>query len=216
MNVEIKYIALVLAGGIATWLYGLIMNPRNNWRREVVQKKSMREYMDNHGKKLMSFRSIGRSDIPFLKEMIRKNFSEIYPLDQMDIFDYELHSAFAEDWWGKPKYFLIETKEGTIAFGGFYHSAMDDGMYELTWINTDNKLRKLGVGRFLVEQLIKEIKKTSSCKEDLTILLSCKNHLINFYKKSGFKVALKKAAKEEVIMVLTFKHPVERIARDYY
>ena len=168
-----------------------------------MERKKRRE------EKEKSIRFIKKEDIPLLVEMGKENFSEIYPLNEMDCLQGELEDAFEEDWWGKPKYLVIEFMGVILGFGGFRHSAMDDGMYEIVWININNKFRGNNIGTFLMEKLIAEIKKTTSCKDDLTILLSCQNHLEKFYNKVGFKKILKKVSGKEMIMALNINTKVK-------
>jgi ribosomal protein S18 acetylase RimI-like enzyme len=150
------------------------------------------------------FRPIKKSDIPFLVDFGKINFSEIYKMDELECLLDELNLSFDEYVYQSPNFFMVELGDIILGFGGFFNSPMDDGLYEIVWINVNNKYRNQNIGSFIVENLINEIKQIETCKKDVTIILSCQNHLEKFYSGLGFSFMLKKASNNEILMGLSF------------
>ncbi len=168
----------------------------------INNKILYKEYIENKVEKERSFRSIRKEDLPILLKMAKENFNH-YPEDQIDSVEYELNAAFETEWWGLPKFFTIDFKGKILGFGGYQLSGLDYDCFELYWININKEYRGKGVGEFMVNKIINEIKKEPNYTTATTILLSCQDKLKKFYNKFGFKTILKKSNNEGLLMGIT-------------
>ena len=102
----------------------------------------------------------------------------------------------------RPTYLLLEDKKEILGFGGFSQSWADNMIYNLFWINIHPNFKGEGVGKRIVEALIKEVKKIKEPKAKM-IILSTK--IPSFYKKFGFRNITSKYDRDYVLMGMILK-----------
>ncbi|MES2213457.1 MAG: GNAT family N-acetyltransferase [Patescibacteria group bacterium] len=114
----------------------------------------------------MKIRLLQKKDITQAATIVGKNYNKKYQ-----------RSATLElkDMFGKsqvtPIYFVAEEKGKILGFAGFSQSWMDYSIWTIFWVNVLPNLQKQGIGKLLVDRVIKEIRKKKNAK---LILLSAK------------------------------------------
>ncbi len=133
----------------------------------------------------------------FELQLTKKELSDIKTEFEMAV-DY----AFKE----KPIYHIAFLSSGEIiGMIGYNQSMMDWQTFELYWLCVNEKYRGKGLAARLIGSIEDQIRIKINAGDPVTIILSCINDLIPFYKKNGYRVAIKKAGKQEVIMSKSFK-----------
>ncbi len=150
-------------------------------------------------------RPIKKEDVNECAAMAMESFgTNEYPKEQYDTMKEEFKAAFKKNWWGIPKYFVCEHKGKILGMGGYALSWLDWDTFEFFWLSVRKEYYGQGIGEALVKHREKEILKESAFKDDITIMFSCTKTVINYHKRNGYKVLIKKAAGKEVIMGKTF------------
>ena len=165
--------------------------PYYHWIRGQYDKKN-------------SVRPMRKEDIPICVQMAMESFEGKYPKEQFDTIEEEFMAAFSEDWWGRPRYFVCEYQGKILGMGGYALSWLDWDTFEFFWSCVRKGYEGNGIGKMLVEHREKEVLKDSAFKNDITIMFSCTREVVNYHKRHGYKVLLKKAGGKEVIMGKTF------------
>ncbi len=150
-------------------------------------------------------RPLQKKDIKECVSMTTESFGwDEYPKKQFDTIKEEFNAAFSKKHMSMPRYFVCECKGVIIGMGGYSFSWLDWDTFELFWLSVRKGYYNNGIGKALTKHLEKEILKQSAFKTDITILFSCTKSVINYHKRQGYEVVLKKAAGKEVIMGKTF------------
>jgi GNAT superfamily N-acetyltransferase len=135
----------------------------------------------------MKFRLLEKNEVNSVLKIVGKNYSEKWALaSKPEIFAMFNHKTL------NPRYFVVEDNNIIIGFGGYCTSWMDYNLREIFWINVLPEFQKKGVGRFLVNGIIEQIRrdKTSLDYKAKLVILTCKDYLVPFYKSFGFRKIL--------------------------
>ncbi len=127
----------------------------------------------------MKIRKAKPSDINQILKIIKSN-NPNYPIKQSRK---EISEMFSNSLI-KPNYLVVEEKKVIIAFGGFSRSWTDANIANIFWINVHKEFQRKGIGKKLIDEIIKNIIRFDKPKIKLIILSSNK---IDFWKKLGFK-----------------------------
>lgn len=146
----------------------------------------------------MEIRKAIKKDIPSLLRIIEIN-SPKYP---KNLAKKEIEEMFSKCL-HKPTYLVIEDNKEIVAFGGFIRSWIDDMIFNIFWVNTNNLHRNKGFGTKLIEGLINEIKNLKEKPKARMIVLSTK--IPSFYKKFGFNKIMNDYDKSYVLMAKNLK-----------
>lgn len=150
-------------------------------------------------------RPIEENDVDECVSMAMESFgTDTYPKEQFDSIREEFMAAFDKPWWGRPKYFVCEMDDKIVGMAGYVQSWCDWDTFEFFWLSVRKGYYGKGIGKALVEYREKEVMRQSAFKDDITIIFSCTNEVIEYHKKHGYKVLLEKAASKEVLMGKTF------------
>jgi ribosomal protein S18 acetylase RimI-like enzyme len=145
----------------------------------------------------MKLRLIREDEVVKASEIIARAFSnKTYKIKaQKEIEAMFLNHAV------KPKYLVAEEKGEILGLAGFSQSWMDWGIYEIFWVAVDTPYQRQGVGKTLVAEVVRMIKKQ---KGACLILLTTK-HSAFYQKILGFKIFIKKPEKDSYLMQLEIK-----------
>ncbi len=130
----------------------------------------------------MKVRKLRKSEIDIVCKIVEENYPPGH--DDEDLSKKckaELEAMFVRSVI-KPEYYVVEDKGEIIGFGGFFQSWMDYNVYEICWINIRPCYQLKEKGRFLINELIKRIKKRKGAR--LVFLAAI---VVDFYKKFGFE-----------------------------
>jgi len=172
----------------------------------IGTKISYREWAEQQYDKEHSIRPMRKEDVPICIKMTMESFGDKYPSEQFNTIEEEFLAAFVvgDDWWGKPKYFVCDYRGTIFGMAGYALSWMDWDTFEVFWLCVRKGYEGYGIGKMLTKRLENEIFKESTFKKDITITFSCEKSVINYHKRQGYKVLLKKAGDKEVIMGKSF------------
>ncbi len=145
-----------------------------------------------------------RKDIPTCFEMATECFDLQLNYKEKQAIKLEFEMAVDYGFKQSPIYYIAEHKGEMIGMYGFSQSMMDWESYEFYWLCVKQKYRKRGIGEILVNHCQTQICSEFKVGQSVTILLSCIKQLTAFYRNLGFKIVVKKAGKEEVLMAKTF------------
>lgn len=150
-------------------------------------------------------RPIETGDIDECCKMVRESFGGDYPDLEFDTMRDEFTSAFTDNWWGRPNYYVCTCNNQIVGMGGYSLSSLDWGIYEMFWLSVKNGWKGKGIGTLLQKHREAEITKQELYKDDITILLSTTKTVVDFHIKNGYSILLEKASGKEVLMGKTFK-----------
>ncbi|MCK5655637.1 MAG: GNAT family N-acetyltransferase [Candidatus Aureabacteria bacterium] len=158
----------------------------------------------------IKIRKLGKSDFPGLKSLITgiQNFKNEEKVCALELIDYALKNKNQSD------YIIYIAESGKNITGFIIYGWIDltKGCYDLYWIATHKKFRKIGSGKKLMERMEKDIKKhkgrsifieTSSKTNYLSarkFYTSCGYHkeacIKSFYDKNDDKIIYRKNIKK--------------------
>lgn len=95
--------------------------------------------------------------------------------------DRELSDTFSNSSF-PPRFFVLKQDDEVIGLGCYTVSWMDYGVYEISWINVDQRHQGKGLGTFLVSRILEELQ----AKKARAILLFA-SKAISLYERLGFK-----------------------------
>lgn len=148
----------------------------------------------------MYIRKLEKSDVEFVVEIVRKNYSLLEAKQaKLEILEMFKNGVI------KPQYFVAESK-GIVGFGGFIKSWMNDGVYNIFWINVAPEEQKKGVGKSLVQKLIVEIKKKKDSKLILLTADTTKGNDKYYGNLFGFKKIESFDSTKDSIMALSIEN----------
>jgi N-acetylglutamate synthase-like GNAT family acetyltransferase len=126
----------------------------------------------------MRIRTLKKSDIPEAVSIILENHEREYgPAARR-----ELEEAFSKSAI-RPRYVVAEDKGRVVGIAGYMQSWMDYDIYLIFWVNVMPSCQRQGIGKRMVGQAIKEIRKEKGAR---LILLSTASPA--YYRKQfGFK-----------------------------
>ncbi|NPE26990.1 GNAT family N-acetyltransferase [Methanococcoides sp. SA1] len=145
----------------------------------------------------MKIRKATKRDVEKMVEIISIN-SPKYP---KKLATKEIREMFSKSLI-KPTYLLLEDKGRILGFGGFASSWADAMIYNLFWITVHPDFKNKGVGKRIVESLIKEVKKIKKPKAKMVTIST---EIPAFYKKFGFKKISSKYDGDYVLMGILLK-----------
>lgn len=100
----------------------------------------------------------------------------------------EINEMF-KDKFNYPNVIAAIEKGKILGFALYAFSWMSDNVVELFWLNVDPEYQNKGIGKKLINEMVKRLKRIPEGKYKPTILLfSCTFKLHTFYEKLGFKV----------------------------
>ena len=140
-------------------------------------------------------------DIQQCINIVELNYGEKYTT-----IENELNSMFKLDLWVRPEYHVIEIKDKIVSFGGYSLTTIDYNCYGIFWINTRPDYVKKGYAKQIVVSIIEAIKQKNSNKS--WVILSCKEHLKEFYEQFGFKVLSLRPEKGGYMMGLNINESI--------
>lgn len=101
-----------------------------------------------------------------------------------------------KDKFNYPSVIAAVEKGKILGFAVYAFSWMSDNVAELFWLNVDPEHQGKGIATKLIKDMIKRLKRIPEGRFKPTLLLfSCKDKLIPFYEKLGFKVIAKVSKK---------------------
>ncbi len=88
-----------------------------------------------------------------------------------------------------------------LGFAVFNSSWISDVVAELFWVNVLPNYQHVGIGSLLIKEVIKRLKQINKSDryKPTVLILCCKNSLIRFYNKFGFKT-ISRVSRYEVLM----------------
>jgi GNAT superfamily N-acetyltransferase len=153
----------------------------------------------------MEIRRMCETDIDECVSMAIESFgASAYPKKQYETMREEFLMGLEKEHWGRPNYFVCEIDGIIVGMAGYVQSWLDWDTYEFFWLSVRKGHYGKGIGKALVEYRENEVIKKAAFKDDITILFSCTNSVIDYHKRNGYKVVIEKAASKEVIMGKTF------------
>jgi N-acetylglutamate synthase-like GNAT family acetyltransferase len=132
----------------------------------------------------MNVRTIEKRDVEACIEIVRKNYSE----NDARLIKKEMEMSFTENPI-KPSYVVAE-EDGVIrGYGGFMQSAMSYNVYELFSLNVHPAHQSKGVGKKIMNEIIKRLRKLEGeyKKAHLLILTAASPRLPKYYESLGFR-----------------------------
>jgi ribosomal protein S18 acetylase RimI-like enzyme len=127
-------------------------------------------------------RKLRKNEISLVCKIVREN----YPLGGSEKLSEKKYRAEFKAMFAhsviKPENYVVEKDGEIIGFAGFFQSWMDYNIYEICWVNIKPKYQHKGVGKFLINELIRIIKKKKGAR--LVLLAAI---VVDFYKIFGFK-----------------------------
>lgn len=104
----------------------------------------------------------------------------------------------------RPTYYVAEEDGEIVGFTGYMMSWMDYNIYQIFWVNVLPKRQKQGIGKMLIQKVIREVKKKKSVH---LLLLTSSNKTLQYYEKLfGFKVLQKFMGQDYNLMSLDLKN----------
>ena len=113
----------------------------------------------------MRIRLLKKSDITKAVKIVRDNYGK---KDEKSVMR-EMKDMFVKGPL-RPKYVIAEAKGEIVGFAGFSQSWIDYLTYHIFWVNVLPEKQKQGIGKQLVREVIRQIKKDKKVK--LIILMS--------------------------------------------
>ncbi|KKP55786.1 hypothetical protein A2121_02825 [Candidatus Nomurabacteria bacterium GWB1_40_6] len=113
----------------------------------------------------MKIRLLTKKDIEKARNIVKQN----YGLKDSVSAKKEMQDMFVKGPM-RPKYLVAEDKGLIVGFAGFSQSWIDYSTYHIFWVNVLPQRQRQGIGKNLVGEVIKQIKKDKKAK--LIILMS--------------------------------------------
>ena len=128
----------------------------------------------------MNLRLAKKTDILDMVEIVKKTFSK----EDVKSAKEEFAEMFSKSVI-KPIYVVAVEKEKIIGFAGYIPSWFDFNIYEVFWVAVSPDFQKKGIGKEIMEEVIRQIKLYDGHAKAYSIILSTSSP--NFFKKCGFK-----------------------------
>lgn len=144
----------------------------------------------------MDIRPLRKTDIPAAVAIVLENHEREYgPAARRELKEAFSKSAI------KPRYVVAEDKSQVVGIAGYMQSWMDYDIHLIFWVNVTPSRQRQGIGKQLVGQAIKEVKKQKGAK---LILLSTASPA--YYRKQfGFETVQVFGKQRQHLMSLSLR-----------